>query len=102
MGAAAEKLADRIVVTSDNPRSEQPRKIIEDIVAGLGNGGRDKTIIEIDRRTAIAAAIHQAHPGDLVLIAGKGHECEQIMGDKRIHFDDVEVALEILAQGRRP
>lgn len=101
MAAAAEKLADRIVVTSDNPRSEQPQKIIEDIVAGLGKGGRHKTDIEIDRRTAIAAAIHQAHPGDLVLIAGKGHECEQIMGDKRIHFDDVEVALEILAQGRR-
>ncbi|MBL7132977.1 MAG: UDP-N-acetylmuramoyl-L-alanyl-D-glutamate--2,6-diaminopimelate ligase [Phycisphaerae bacterium] len=102
MAAAAERLADRIVITSDNPRSEQPRKIIEDIVAGLGECGRAKTNTEIDRRAAIAAAIDQARPGDVVLIAGKGHECEQIVGDERIHFDDVEVALEILSRRTRP
>ena len=102
MAADAERLADRILITSDNPRSEQPEKIIEDIAAGLSDAGRAKTDIEVDRRAAIAAAIDQAGPGDLILIAGKGHECEQVIGDKRIHFDDVEVAVEILAERSRP
>ncbi len=102
MAAVAERLADRILITSDNPRSEQPEKIIEDIAAGLSDAGRAKTDIVTDRRAAIAAAIDQACPADLVLIAGKGHECEQVIGDKRVHFDDVEVAVEILAERKRP
>ena len=101
MAEVAESLADRIVITSDNPRGEEPRAIIDDIVAGLGEAGRQKTEIEPDRKSAIAAAIGSAGEADIVLIAGKGHECEQILGDKRIHFDDVQVAGEILSARRR-
>ncbi len=96
MAGVAEALADRIFVTSDNPRGEQPGAIIQEILAGFSERGRRKVEVEPDRRRAIAAALADARGGDLVLIAGKGHENYQILGEKRIHFDDVETAAEIL------
>jgi UDP-N-acetylmuramoyl-L-alanyl-D-glutamate--2,6-diaminopimelate ligase len=96
MAAVAEKLADEVVITSDNPRSERPEAIIEEICAGLSEAGRRRALVEPDRRSAIALAIERASEGDVVLIAGKGHETYQVLGERRIHFDDVEVAEEIL------
>jgi len=92
MGGIAGRLADRCVVTSDNPRSERPEAIIDEIVAGIPPGARSKCLVEPDRKSAIALAIAQAKPEDLVLIAGKGHEDYQIFADRTIHFDDREVA----------
>ena len=96
MAGIAADLADRIVVTSDNPRSEDPGAIIDEIVAGLDEAGRRKTDIEADRRKAIDMAIEQARPGDVVVIAGKGHEAYQLIGTRRIEFDDVTVAAEAI------
>ena len=96
MARVAEALADEVVITSDNPRSEEPGAIIEEIRAGLSDAARRRAVVEPDRRSAIAAAVARAREGDIVLIAGKGHETYQILGDRRIHFDDVEVAAEIL------
>jgi UDP-N-acetylmuramoyl-L-alanyl-D-glutamate--2,6-diaminopimelate ligase len=89
MGAAAQMGSDLIVVTSDNPRSEDPEKIIDQIVGGL-DAGKSGTMREGDRRQAIALALAAAKPGDIVLIAGKGHEDYQILGSETIHFSDVE------------
>ena len=91
MGALAERHADLVVVTSDNPRSEHPAAIINDIVAGFSDAGR-ATVIE-DRAAAIAWAIGNAADTDVVLIAGKGHEDYQIIGDERISFSDYGAAL---------
>jgi UDP-N-acetylmuramoyl-L-alanyl-D-glutamate--2,6-diaminopimelate ligase len=96
MGRVAARLADKVVVTSDNPRSEKPEAIIEEIVAGLDENGRRKTTVEPDRRSAIESAIASASEGDVVVIAGKGHETYQIIGDRRVHFDDAEVAAECM------
>ena len=94
MGKAA-LAGDFAVVTSDNPRTEDPLAIIDDIVAGMGEGeGRFE--VEPDRRAAIAKAISMAQPGDAVLIAGKGHEDYQLVGDKVLSFDDRIVAAEEL------
>ena len=94
MGKAA-LAGDFAVVTSDNPRTEDPLAIIDDIVAGMGEGeGRFE--VEPDRRAAIAKAISMAQPGDAVLIAGKGHEDYQLVGDKVLSFDDRVVAAEEL------
>ena len=101
MGRVAGELADRLVITSDNPRSEDPDKIIDEIVAGLDKDGLKRSTILPDRRQAIAAALAQAAEQDVVLIAGKGHETYQIIGGRRIDFDDVAVAAEILA-GKTP
>ncbi|HHV64763.1 MAG TPA: UDP-N-acetylmuramoyl-L-alanyl-D-glutamate--2,6-diaminopimelate ligase [Peptococcaceae bacterium] len=93
MGEAAGRLSDYVVVTSDNPRTEEPMKIIEDILPGIGQV--DYRVI-VDRREAINHACSVARPGDTVLIAGKGHEDYQIIGTEKIHFDDreeVEIAL---------
>ncbi|MFQ6537585.1 MULTISPECIES: UDP-N-acetylmuramoyl-L-alanyl-D-glutamate--2,6-diaminopimelate ligase [Aphanothece] len=90
MGAIAARLADRVVVTSDNPRTEDPARILEDVVAGIPAG--TDLQVEGDRATAIAMAIASAQAGDLVLIAGKGHEDYQILGTTKIHFDDREEA----------
>jgi len=96
MAAVAERLADLVFVTSDNPRREDPRAIIEDIVAGFA---RPRSVrIQPDRRQAIAAAIAEARAGDAVLIAGKGHEDYQLVGDRVLPFDDASVAKEILQQ----
>lgn len=94
MGRAA-LAADYAVVTSDNPRTEDPNAIIEDIVAGMGEG-TDHFEVVPDRREAIARAIAVAKSGDAILIAGKGHEDYQIIGTEKHHFDDREVAAEEL------
>lgn len=101
MGAAAGNASDWVAVTSDNPRSEDPRLIINDTVVGLQRTPAH-CVIEPDRRKAIRLAIAEAAPGDLVLIAGKGHEKYQILGTEKIHFDDVEearLALQALGYG---
>jgi len=90
MGAIASRLADRVMVTSDNPRSEEPQAILADVVAGIPAGTDLR--VEPDRAQAIAAAIATAKAEDLVLIAGKGHEDYQILATGRIHFDDREQA----------
>jgi UDP-N-acetylmuramoyl-L-alanyl-D-glutamate--2,6-diaminopimelate ligase len=92
MGEIAGRLADVAIVTSDNPRSEEPRAIIEEIVAGA-EGGLE---VEPDRREAIVRAVEEARPGDVVLIAGKGHEQGQQFRDRTVPFDDREVAREAL------
>jgi UDP-N-acetylmuramoyl-L-alanyl-D-glutamate--2,6-diaminopimelate ligase len=100
MGAVAERLADRVIVTSDNPRTEQPGAIIEEICAGFSAGWKEggKIVVEADRREAIKKAIGLAEAGDVVLIAGKGHENYQIVGTVKHHFDDVEEAEAALAE----
>jgi len=90
MGAIAARLADAVVVTSDNPRTEDPERILADVVSGIPSG--TTLAVEIDRARAIASAIAAAGPADLVLIAGKGHEDYQILGTTKIHFDDREEA----------
>ncbi len=97
MGAAAAEHADVVVITSDNPRSENPQAIIDAAAAGVEAGYRGNVLIEVDRREAIAAAIRAARPGDVVVIAGKGHETTQTIGDVARPFDDRTVAREILA-----
>jgi UDP-N-acetylmuramoyl-L-alanyl-D-glutamate--2,6-diaminopimelate ligase len=98
MGAASQALADVCYVTSDNPRSEDPAAIVREILAGMDTSVSDAVHDIVDRREAIFQAIAAARPGDTVLIAGKGHEDYQILGDKTIHFDDREVAREALAR----
>jgi UDP-N-acetylmuramoyl-L-alanyl-D-glutamate--2,6-diaminopimelate ligase len=90
MGKIASDLADQVIVTSDNPRTENPEAILADVVAGIP-GDRPIQVIA-DRAAAIAKAIREAQPGDGVLIAGKGHEDYQIIGTEKIHFDDREQA----------
>jgi len=92
MAAVAEELADVVFVTSDNPRTERPEAIVEEIVAGFQRDGRCRVEVEVDRRRAIRAAIDEAGEGDTVLIAGKGHENYQIVGRETLPFDDVEEA----------
>ena len=87
MAAAAERLADDVIVTSDNPRTEDPIAIIDDVLNGLTRRG--DAVVEVDRRRAIVRALGEAAAGDVVLIAGKGHEDYQIIGTTRHDFDDV-------------
>lgn len=94
MGRIAAAYADRIYVTSDNPRGERPEAIIAEIMPGIGTHPH---VSEVDRRKAIHRAIEEASPGDVVLIAGKGHETYQIIGDQTLPFDDAEVAHDALA-----
>ncbi len=95
MGALATGLCDFSVVTSDNPRTEDPAKILGEIRAGI-SAEASRWTMEVDRRQAIAAALERARPGDGVVIAGKGHEDYQILGTVKHHFDDREVAAEAL------
>ena len=95
MGAIAETLADKIVITSDNPRSEDPQQIITDIIAGLKSTNPEKVTVEPDRGQAIALLKDIAGNNDVVLIAGKGHEDYQILKDRTIHFDDREEARKV-------
>ncbi len=92
MGALAAKLADLTIITSDNPRSEDPEQIMKEVAAGFGATPDAKYLLEVDRATAIKSLIDLAQPGDILLIAGKGHETYQIFADRTIHFDDYEIA----------
>ena len=110
MGEIAARSSDLTVVTSDNPRSEDPQAIIDEVETGVrricarritpadldGLGNEKAYLVDADRRAAIGHAIRAAQPGDAVLIAGKGHETYQILADRTIHFDDREVAREVL------
>jgi UDP-N-acetylmuramoyl-L-alanyl-D-glutamate--2,6-diaminopimelate ligase len=116
MGEIAAQLSDIVIVTSDNPRTEEPMSIIAEVEAGVLRSGKPKIsrpqretqgpeletekgyYLEANRREAIRIALCSARPGDLVLIAGKGHEDYQILGKEKIHFDDREVAREELAR----
>ena len=95
MGAIAENLADKIVITSDNPRSEDPQQIITDIIAGLKNVNTETVTVEPDRGHAISLLKTIAGNNDVVVIAGKGHENYQILKDRTIHFDDREEARKV-------
>ncbi len=97
MGEIGARLADDAVVTSDNPRTEDPLAIIDEIVAGVPAELRGRVVVEPDRRAAIELALREARPGDVVVIAGKGHEQGQMIGDRVIPFDDRAVAEEVLA-----
>jgi len=100
MGEIGARLADRAFVTSDNPRSEEPLAIIDEIIAGVPAACAGVVTVEPDRRAAIRLALGEAKDGDAVVIAGKGHEQGQIVGDRRIPFDDLAVAEELLAELR--
>ena len=99
MAQVAEKYADKVIVTTDNPRHEDPKAIIDEVLAGFSS--LDNVEAVIDRRQAIDIAISNAQPGDVVLLAGKGHETSQIVGDVHIAFDDRRVAREFLAARER-
>ena len=109
MGAVAARLSDVLVVTSDNPRSEDPEAIVAEIKRGVpasgdrpgrGAGPAPECLTVLDRREAIEQAVQLSRPGDLVLVAGKGHERYQVIGDRTLPFDDVEVARAALARRR--
>lgn len=101
MGQVSAELADVVVVTSDNPRTEEAQKIIDDILPGVASamkkqGGKKSMMVEVDRRKALEVAVQMAKPDDVVLIAGKGHEDYQIIGTEKIHFDDREILRELI------
>jgi len=96
MARVAEELADRVIVTSDNPRTERPEDIISEIVAGFENPNSPAVAVEPDRRKAIALAIESARKDDVILIAGKGHETYQIIGTQKFDFSDKDVACQCL------
>ena len=90
MGKVAISYAGDVIVTSDNPRSEKPGDIIKDVLSGIGEK-TENLIVEQNRKTAIEKSIDISNPGDIILIAGKGHENYQILGTDRLHFDDREI-----------
>ncbi len=96
MGETATRLADSVFVTSDNPRGEDPRAIVDQIIAQA----HPNYHVEIDRATAIHLALREARTEDLVLIAGKGHEAYQEIAGRRVPFSDAEVAASVLEQAR--
>ena len=97
MAQEAAKQSDRVIITSDNPRFEDPQAIVDDMLAGLDTGQRAKTLAIVDRREAIRAACMMARPGDVILIAGKGHEDYQEVCGVKHHFDDKEEVLAAFA-----
>jgi UDP-N-acetylmuramoyl-L-alanyl-D-glutamate--2,6-diaminopimelate ligase len=97
MAAVSARYADEIVVTSDNPRTEPPGTIVDDILTGFDSPRRRTVQVEVDRARAIELALRHARPNDVVLIAGKGHEDYQLIGDRRLHFDDREVVQQVLS-----
>ena len=99
MGAIAADLADLVIVTSDNPRTEDPQAILREILAGM-EGTRTPVLVEPDRTAAIRLALSRAQPGDLVLLAGKGHETYQEVGGARLPLDEREVVASCFA-GRK-
>lgn len=94
MGEIAETEADLVIVTSDNPRTEEPSAIIQDILKGMKHP--DRALINVDRYEAISEAVRHYQKGDCILIAGKGHENYQIIGSEKVHFDDKETAQTIV------
>jgi UDP-N-acetylmuramoyl-L-alanyl-D-glutamate--2,6-diaminopimelate ligase len=94
MAQEAVKNSDRVIITSDNPRNEDPQEIINDMLAGLDTSQRRNVISIVDRREAIRTACTMAQPGDVILVAGKGHEDYQIVKGVKHHFDDHEVIRE--------
>ncbi|HEY9687469.1 MAG TPA: UDP-N-acetylmuramoyl-L-alanyl-D-glutamate--2,6-diaminopimelate ligase [Coleofasciculaceae cyanobacterium] len=100
MGRITERLADLLVITSDNPRTEDPQQIITDIISGIQRFDSSRMVVDVDRKQAIHAAIDMAQPEDIIVVAGKGHEDYQILGDRTIHFDDREVVQEYVKQKR--
>ena len=102
MARVARDLADRMIVTTDNPRSEDPQQIVEDMLGPFDPTTRSRILVELDRRQAIRRAIRDARDGDVVLIAGKGHETDQILGDVRTNFDDVAEANAALTREQQP
>jgi UDP-N-acetylmuramoyl-L-alanyl-D-glutamate--2,6-diaminopimelate ligase len=99
MGRAACRLSDHVVITSDNPRFEEPQAIIKDIEKGVNKEFTNYDIV-IDRRKAIERALKLASHGDIVVIAGKGHENYQIVKDKVLNFDDRKIAREVMLNAR--
>jgi UDP-N-acetylmuramoyl-L-alanyl-D-glutamate--2,6-diaminopimelate ligase len=99
MGAIAERLADVTILTSDNPRTEDPERILDDIEAGMTQGSTARVRIE-DRRLAIAHALQTANTHDVILLAGKGHETYQVRGTEKLHFDEAEIVAELTAAMR--
>jgi UDP-N-acetylmuramoyl-L-alanyl-D-glutamate--2,6-diaminopimelate ligase len=102
MAQIAEKWADVIYVTSDNPRTEDPHKILEQITTGFAAPSTKKIYRQVDRALAIEQALNDAQAWDVVLLAGKGHENYQIVGTERRHFDDAEEAARVLAERFAP
>lgn len=100
MGKTAGELAHEIILTNDNPRTEEPKRIIDDIIAGIGNGEKPKRPhrVILDRQAAIRVALENACEGDAVVIAGKGHEDYQIIGAEKSHFDDRETVRAIIEE----
>jgi UDP-N-acetylmuramoyl-L-alanyl-D-glutamate--2,6-diaminopimelate ligase len=98
MGEISSVYSDRVIVTSDNPRSEKPSEIIKEIVSGIPKSKFSKVLTVQDRRQAIKVACELAESGDVILIAGKGHEKYQIIRDEKLHFDDLETTIEIFKQ----
>lgn len=98
MGALAVRMSDHVVITSDNPRSEEPEKIALDIEVGIQRAGLKNYEIILDRGQAIRRILQTAQKDDIVLLAGKGHETYQIFKDKTVHFDDRETAREVLSR----
>ena len=100
MGEAAGRWCDWIMVTNDNPRTEDPKKIADAVVAGVMKTVSKSARVEmiLDRRQAIQAAVEEARPGDLILIAGKGHEAYEMIGNRLILFDDREIARSVIRE----
>ena len=100
MGGIATKYASRVIVTSDNPRFEDPNEIIADIKGGMDIKGKAKSLFITDRSEAIKTAVLTAKPGSIILVAGKGHEDYQIIGGVKHHLDDKEIINEAFAMQR--
>ncbi len=98
MARVAERLADVIIVTSDNPRTEDPEAIIGEVVAGFEDPGSERVTVQPDRRKAIELAIENARPDDIIVLAGKGHETYQIIGTKKFDFSDKDIARQCLKE----
>lgn len=101
MGAIAAENADLVVITSDNPRSENPEHIIDDVQAGIPAQYQPHVIRQADRGAAVTHALHLSKPGDIVLIAGKGHEEYQIIGKEYVPYSDVNIVMSMARQGVR-
>ena len=100
MAREAVELSDRVILTSDNPRFEDPNEILNDMLAGLDAGQRRRTLAIVDRREAIRTATQFAVPGDVILIAGKGHEDYQEIQGVKHHFDDKEEVEKLFTEER--